>query len=276
MSASPADVRQEVRRFYETYSFPGYEEFETPFDLLEKAQRGVYAKLLDEQLPLSCQILDAGCGTGQLAIFLSLAGRAVLGIDLSQNSLSKANAFKEKFHLQSVSFARMNLFSPTLNDESFDYVFSNGVLHHTANAYGAFQNLCRTLKPGGFFVLGLYNTYGRLFLKLRQRIFQVTNDRLTWLDYFMRRKALGGLKKQIWFMDQYRNPHEDTFTVQDVLRWFRENGLRYINSVPKIRIGDQFTSQDHLFEPHDPGGRLDHFFPSLSGCSHKERKAAFS
>jgi hypothetical protein len=26
------------------------------------------------------------------------------------------------------------------------------------------------------------------------------------LDYSMRKKVLGGEKKQIWFMDQYRNP----------------------------------------------------------------------
>ena len=43
------DVGKTVRSFYEGCSFPGYEEFETPLDLVEKAQRGVYAKLLDDQ-----------------------------------------------------------------------------------------------------------------------------------------------------------------------------------------------------------------------------------
>ena len=45
-------VGRRVRAFYESCSFPGYEELETPLDLLEKAQRGVYAKLLEEQIPL--------------------------------------------------------------------------------------------------------------------------------------------------------------------------------------------------------------------------------
>jgi SAM-dependent methyltransferase len=121
-------------------------------------------------VPLSCRNLDAGCGTEQLAIFLSLVGRTITGIDLSHNSLRKANEFKVKFHIQNVSFAQMNLFYPALKDESFDYVVSNGVLHHTANAYGPLQSLCRALKPSGFFIVGLYSRYGRYFLKLLQRI----------------------------------------------------------------------------------------------------------
>jgi hypothetical protein len=32
------------------------------------------------------------------------------------------------------------------------------VLHHTANAFGRFQDLCRVPRPGGFIVIGLYNT----------------------------------------------------------------------------------------------------------------------
>jgi len=45
--------------------------------------------------------------------------------------------------------------------------FSNGVLHHTANAFGGFQDLCRVLRPDGFIVIGLDNTFGRLLLDLR-------------------------------------------------------------------------------------------------------------
>ena len=253
------DVTQKVRAFYETCSFPGYEEFETLIDLRDKAQRGVYAKLLDEQLPLGCRILDAGCGTGQLAIFLSTVGRMVAGIDLSLNSLRKAKEFKKRFQMKDVCFAQMNVFSLALKEQVFDYILSNGVLHHTGDAYRAFQNLCGMLKPGGFIVIGLYNTYGRFLLNLRRRIFQLTKNRLIWLDYFMRQKTLGDEKKHIWFLDQYCNPHEDTFTVDEVLSWFKQNGINYINSIPKIRLGDRFTSQEQLFEPQEPGGRPDHF-----------------
>src|SRR5688500_9403390 len=99
-------VGKKVRAFYEDCSFPGYEEFDTTLDLLEKAKRGIYAKILEEELPLGVRVLDAGCGTGQLAIFLSLVHRKVVGVDFSYNSLHKANAFKNKFGLRDVHLAQ--------------------------------------------------------------------------------------------------------------------------------------------------------------------------
>ncbi len=47
------DVSEKVRAFYEACSFPGYEEFETPQDLVGKAEKGVYARLLGRDFPPS-------------------------------------------------------------------------------------------------------------------------------------------------------------------------------------------------------------------------------
>lgn len=258
-------IGRKVRTFYEGCSFPGYEDFQTPADLIEKAKRGVYARLLDEQLPLKLgvRILDAGCGTGQLAIFLSLVRRQVLGVDFSFASLVKATTFRSRFGLGNARFAQMDLFDLGLKDESFDYVFRNGVLHHTANADGVFCNLCRLVRPGGYITIGLYNTYGRLLLYLRRWLFRMTHDRLTWLDFFMRQRSIGPERRRIWFMDQYRNPQDTTFTVDDVLEWFRKNGIQYVNSVPRITLREQGTGGQRLFEPQDPGHSLEHLLCQL-------------
>jgi ubiquinone/menaquinone biosynthesis C-methylase UbiE len=270
-----AKVGGTVRNFYEGCSFPGYEDFETTYDLIEKSKRGIYAKLLDEQLPLGLRILDAGCGTGQLGIFLCMMHRQVIGIDFSMGSLRKAENFKKKFGLRDVNFAQMDLFHLGLKESSFDYVFCNGVLHHTADAYGAFKNLCRLVKPGGYITIGLYNSYGRLLLDLRRWIFNLTNDKLSWLDFFMRQKSLGEGKKRVWFMDQYRNPHDEKFTVGEVLKWFKENNIYYVNSVPKISLRDQFSGNELLFESHDPGSSLDHLLCQLGWIFTKGREGGF-
>jgi ubiquinone/menaquinone biosynthesis C-methylase UbiE len=270
-----AKVGWTVRNFYEGCSFPGYEEFETTYDLIEKSKRGIYAELLDEQLPLGLRILDAGCGTGQLGIFLSMMHRQVIGIDFSMGSLRKAENFKKKFDLRDVNFAQMDLFHLGLKESTFDYVFCNGVLHHTADAYGAFENLCRLLKPGGYITIGLYNSYGRLLLDLRRWIFKLTSDKLTWLDFFMRQKSLGEGKKRVWFMDQYRNPHDEKFTVGEVLKWFKDNNISYVNSVPKISLKDQFSGNEQLFKSHDPGSFLDHLLCQLGWIFTKGREGGF-
>lgn len=270
-----ARVGASIRDFYETYSFPGFEEFETPYDLVEKSKRGRYASLLDDEIPVGVKILDAGCGTGQLAIFLSLTKRTVVGIDFSFSSLKKANDFKRQFGLKDVHVAQMDIFNLALADESFDYVFSNGVLHHTADAYRGFRGLCRLVKKGGYLAIGLYNKYGRMLLDLRKVIFKLTGGKLKCLDYYMRQKSLGKDKKQIWYMDQYRNPHEDVFSVGDVLRWFSNNGIEYVNSLPNINLAHRWTESERLFEKHDPGIRLDHLLCQVGWVFTQGREGGF-
>ena len=269
------EVGKKVRAFYEYCSFPGYDDFDTPLDLVEKAKRGMYARVLDEQLPLGVRILDAGCGTGQLAIFLSLLQRRVVGADFSSASLAKANAFKQRFDLKQVSFVRMDLFYPALLPESFDYVFCNGVLHHTADPYSAFRNLTPLVKPGGYITIGLYNTYGRLLLDARRWVFRVTRDRFQRLDYFMRRRSLSDEKKRIWYLDQYKNPHEEKLSVDDILGWFEKNDIEYVNAVPKIRLGQRFTPSDSLFESQPAGSCLEHLLCQIRWIFTEGREGGF-
>ena len=120
---SVAEVAAKIRAFYETCSFPGYEDSETLLGLSEKARKGVYARVLDEQLPLGVKVLDAGCGTGQLALFLSAMHRQVVGADFSFNSLSKGNQFKKKHQLSNVHFVQMDLLQEAFREQTFDFVF---------------------------------------------------------------------------------------------------------------------------------------------------------
>lgn len=269
------EISRSVREFYEEWSFPGYEEFDNPLDLVEKAKKGLYAKMLDDQIPFRVKILDVGCGTGNLTTFLSMSHRRVLGIDFSFNSLRQGQEFKHRFDLNHAHFAQMDLFNLGLKNNSFEYVFCNGVLHHTADPYGGFRHLCGLVKKGGYIVIGLYNRYGRLLLDLRRLVFRLVGYRFTWLDFYMRRKSWDQEKKMIWFMDQYQNPHEQKFTVGHVLDWFRQNGIDYVNSIPKINLRERLTMDERLFERHDPGTRLDHFLSQLAWIFTRGREGGF-
>ncbi len=131
---------------------------------MEKARDGLYARLLNEQIPYDARVVEVGCGTGQLTNFLSIAHRTVIGIDACLNSLRLAQKFKTEHGLERATFAQMNLFHPGLRDNFFDYVISNGVLHHTNDARLAFQRISKLAKPGGYVVVGLYNGYSRQLL----------------------------------------------------------------------------------------------------------------
>jgi len=256
--ATDGDVTEIVKSFYESNPFPNYDGHETLRSLIDKSRRGIYARLLDEQIGFGTRVLEVGCGTGQLSNFLGIGARSVVGADLCLNSLRLAEGFRQRHDLANVRFVQMNLFRPAFKDAEFDVVLCNGVLHHTSDPEGGFRRIARLVKPGGHIVIGLYNRWGRLALDARRVVFDLTGGRMRWLDSYIRQTPMSRAKQESWFNDQYRHPHESKHTMGEVLRWFDESGFDFVNAVPKTRPWDPFTSQEKLFEPAPRGNALDH------------------
>jgi carbamoyltransferase len=250
------DVTEIVKAFYEEHPFPSYDDHESLRSLVAKSRSGLYAKLLGEQLPDNADVLEVGCGTGQLSNFLGITCRSVTGTDLCLNSLRLAEEFRRRHGLCRVRFLQMNLFRPALKSEQYDVVLCNGVLHHTSNPYGGFRSIARLLRPGGLIVIGLYNRFGRWMLGARRRIFRLTSGRFQWLDPHIRRTRMSGGKRSAWFADQYQHPHESTHTLGEVLRWFEDGGFDFVNSVPSMNVWGGFDENENLLAQFSPGGRL--------------------
>ena len=180
--SSKEDATEDIRSFYEKTPFPNYDDFDDVASLRDKARKGLFAKLLDDQIPFNVRILECGCGTGQLTNFLSLANRTTIGTDICVNSLKLACEFKNRNNLKRAHFCQMNLFRPCFKRETFDMVISNGVLHHTSDPFLGFRTISSLIKPGGFMLVGLYHKYGRLITDLRRLIFKLSKDKLKFLD----------------------------------------------------------------------------------------------
>lgn len=256
---SGKDVTDQIKAFYEQTPFPDYEDLDSTSSLKKKAERGIFARLLDRQIPYGTKILEAGCGTGQLTNFLALtAGRTVFGTDMCLNSLKLAQAFKKRNDIENAAFFQMNLFRPIFKPESFHLVISNGVLHHTSDPQLGFEALLRLVKPGGFIVIGLYHRYGRVWTDFRRLIFNLTGNQFKFLDARLRQRTVSEKRKHVWFMDQYKNPHESKHTINEVLGWFDQVGVEFINSIPKCVPSDN-SLDEKLFEKKSKGtflGRL--------------------
>jgi hypothetical protein len=52
-------------------------------------------------------------------------------------------------------------------------------------------------------------------------------------DVHDKERALG------WWNDQYLHPHETSHTVGEVLRWFKENNIKYYQTIPSLTLFDQ-------------------------------------
>ena len=248
-----------VQEFYDVQPFPDYEELDSPRALRERAAKSQFARLLDEQIPLAGCTLEAGCGTGQLTNYLALSGRTVVGLDFCAASLELASAFRDRFALTGAHFAQADIFHAPFAKESFDTVLSLGVLHHTTDPEAAFHALVEVLKPGGHFVLGLYNRYARIPTRLRGFAIRLFGMRLLGkLDPVVRNDRKSARRQRAWLRDQYFHPLEATHTVDEVLRWFRVAGFEFVNGIPKFVFGEKFEAKEQLFEPGIPGSRWEH------------------
>lgn len=261
---SKGNITQIVKSFYEENPFPNYDDIDSKWSLIEKAERGIFAKLLNLELPKGTRLLEVGCGTGQLGNYLGIAkGRDIYSVDICFNSLKLARSFNLKNKIDNTNFLQMNLFKPVFLPGTFDVVICSGVLHHTDNPKLGFSIISRLVKKNGYVIVGLYNAYGRVVNDVRSLIYKVTGDKFKFLDPRLRDKKIGRKKKDIWFVDQYKHPHEHRHTIDEVLKWFGEAGFEYINGIPKIRPLDQFSEKEKLFSKNLVGNKFEHLLTQL-------------
>jgi len=269
------DVTNQVREFYEATPFPDYDEFDSRASLAQKARQGVFARLLDEQLPTGIRVIECGCGTGQLSSFLSLANRSVFATDMSVSSLRLGQRFAREHSLDRVRFVQMNLFRPAFRPGAFQLVISNGVLHHTSDPFLAFRSISRLIAPGGYILVGLYHRYGRLITNARRLMMRLSGDRWTSLDPNLRRKDTSPEKRRAWFVDQYKHPHETRHTIGEAMRWVRETGLELVRTIPSTRPGGGSLESVALFEPESPGNAIERLVAELGMIGSGSREGGF-
>lgn len=89
------------------------------------------------------QILDLGCGTGQLTAQIAASGAVVMGIDSDRAMIEQAKSNYPDLTFQVGDAACFALRNPV------DAVFSNAALHWVSDAQAAACCMADALKPGG-------------------------------------------------------------------------------------------------------------------------------
>lgn len=148
-------------------SYEDYERVATHYDLTRQPIGlpiliGCFATAGRALAELS--VLDAGCGTGSYAVEVLKWVQQVDGIDASLNMIAEA---EEKAKARELSADRLRLHHAAINqdlpfqDESFDAVMVNQVLHHLGDEAStgfsqhelAFSEISRVVQPGGVVVI---------------------------------------------------------------------------------------------------------------------------
>jgi len=115
----------------------------------------------------AASVLDAGCGTGRVAVELSRRGVDVVGVDLDGAMLDKARAKAPGLAWVGADLASVDL------GRDFDLVAlaGNVMIFLTAGSEATvIANLARHLRPAGMFVAGFALQAGRLDLATYDRL----------------------------------------------------------------------------------------------------------
>jgi len=102
------------------------------------------------------KVLEIGCGLGTDGAQFAKAGADYTGVDLTDAAIELA---RKRFELCGLKgrFQVADAENLEFPDESFEVVYSHGVLHHTPDINAAVREIHRVLKPGGRAIVMLYH-----------------------------------------------------------------------------------------------------------------------
>jgi ubiquinone/menaquinone biosynthesis C-methylase UbiE/uncharacterized protein YbaR (Trm112 family) len=195
-------------------------------------------------------ILDAGCGSGLLAIDMANTfDMEVVGLDLARGI---ENAYKKNNNPR-VHFVQGSVLEPPIRKEAVDYVYCAGVLVAIPDTRTGFDALSKCVKRGGTYFIWLYHPMERhrqtgdytreaLYDWIRRRVTSPMPIRLQeafYLSllpfYFLKRSIMNPFRKlkeqRTWrekmqgFVDHFSPMYMHRHTEKEALKWYEENGF---------------------------------------------------
>ena len=131
-----------------------------PFDAItardeadpRRIQPEPFITFCERYMPEPQKVAEIGCGPGRGTMYLEKLGHDVTAVDLSPASIERARR-----RAPGATYVQASNLDLPFEDAQFDAVVSDGVIHHTPDAFRSFSENARILKPGGHLYLGVYN-----------------------------------------------------------------------------------------------------------------------
>ncbi len=256
---------KKVTDFYKITPFPNYKDDDDKQSILKKGNKNFLARQFKKFIGFNKKVLEVGCGTGQLSNYFAIGtNNEIVAFDPTIESLNLAKKFSNKNNINNLKFVNSDIFDDVLSDEYFDFIWCNGVLHHTKDPYKAFQITCKSLKKKGYILVGLYNRIGRIRTLIRKYLSKIFGSKfIECFDPTLRNLKLSDNEKKSWINDQYFHPIESLHTLDEVLNWFDNNNIDYINSIPLADF-ENFQNNTNFFEKKSKGDKYSRLFNQFS------------
>lgn len=98
-------------------------------------------------------MLDGGCGTGRHVLYSAQHAKTVIGVDLSFATHVAARLTRD---LPNAHIVQADIYRLPFRPETFDRIYSIGVIHHLPDPKNAYLGLLSKVKPGGSLTVWLY------------------------------------------------------------------------------------------------------------------------
>src|SRR5215470_6347777 len=188
------------------------------FDRIEDYRYRVYAPWMRDVIGFDrypdSRLLEVGCGTGTDLLQFARGGSRVVGIDLTPRSIEIT---RQRFHTYDLDgeFAIGDAENLAFPNNSFDIVYSFGVVHHTPDTQQAISEFYRVLRPGGRAIVMLYNRASLYY----------------WASIVLRRGLIGGelfhsspaeiMSRYVEYSESGAKPLVKAYTRSEARRLFR-------------------------------------------------------
>jgi len=141
-----------------------YEEFFSDYDKFRYGMETHLPACFDALNVAGKQVLEIGLGQGADSESLIRRGARWSGVDLTAESIERV---RTRLTLRELPFADLKqgtVLDLPFEDNSFDMVFSHGVLHHVPEIKVAEKEIHRVLRPGGELVIMMYARWSLNYL----------------------------------------------------------------------------------------------------------------
>lgn len=213
-----------------------------------------------QKLPLKDKVaLEVGCGNGRHTRYAAKVFKELISVDLGS---AVDVAFANNKGVANTHFIQADIDHLPFKENTFDFVFCIGVLHHLGNPEGGFKKLTTMVKNGGniliyvyhsfsakqvnFYLLHAVNFFRRVTVKLPHQVLYVLCYPIAMASYLIlvlpyklffkkivkKGWPLGAYADYTFFVmlndtfDRFSAPIENRYSKEQILAWYQRANLK--------------------------------------------------
>jgi SAM-dependent methyltransferase len=206
-------------------------------------------------------VLEVGCGKGRHTFYIADIAKNVIAVDFGR---AVDVALLNNKNKKNIHFIQADIYNLPFKNNSFDFVFSLGVLHHLPTPEQGFKKLVDLLRNGGGILVYVYHSFPKTTFKyyllrfvnfFRNFTTRISHDLLYILCYpiaffsyiifvlpyklFFKKIIKNGWPLGLYSnypfevllndtFDRFSAPIENRYSKEQIEKWYQNSGLKEI------------------------------------------------